>query len=104
MHECSSAVQRSLQVCDRRGNILVNLPFPLQDFILRQGPGSAARVLAWDADGTQLAVLPRSQASVLLWARDQNELAELTPGRKAGLALCWRMARHVIAPQRITSC
>ena len=69
-------------MCDRRGNVLVDLPFPLEDFLLRQGPGCAARALAWDASGTQLAVLPRAQASVLLWSCDHAELTELTPGQK----------------------
>ena len=78
----SCAAQRSLQVCNRCGNVLADLPFPLEDFLLRHGPGCAARALAWDADGTQLAVLPCAQASVVLWSQDCSELIELTPGEK----------------------
>ncbi len=74
-------------MCDRRGNVLADLPFPLEDYLLRQGPGCAARALAWDADGTQLAVLPCAQASVLLWSQDCSELTELTPGQKVRVHL-----------------
>ena len=83
--------QRSLQVCDRRGKVLVDLPFPLEDFRLQQHSGSAAVHLAWDATGEQLAVLPRSQAAVLLWSRDEAKFTELDPGPKVELFLFARL-------------
>ena len=69
-------------MCDRRGKVLFDLPFPLEDFLLEERSVSGAAHLAWDATGEKLAVLPHSQAAVLLWSRDTAEFAEAAPGPK----------------------
>lgn len=73
-------MQRRLGVYTRSGVLVADLAFPLEDFLLVQGAGPAARQLEWSADGELLAVLPCSQSSALLWSRNEADCAIVEAG------------------------